>query len=217
MNDHRDADQHFQKMKILIADDDAPTRILLRAAISQWNYQAIEAKDGEEAWEVMQKPDAPRLLILDWLMPKLDGVALCERIKRESTSYQYIILLTQQTGTTNIIKGLEAGADEFLSKPFNMVELRSRLAVGARIVKYENSLAVSNDKVKNCALLLNQFSQSLKSVSQQISNLIEFSTGLSSADKNSFSEKVTEINNTLSTAIDTIHAFSDNKDGETPK
>ncbi len=138
-------------IKVLIADDDPPTRILLRAAISQWGYEVVEASNGEEAWEMLQQPNPPRLLILDWLMPKLDGISLCERIKHEQLIHPYTILLTQVTGTTNIIKGLEAGADEFLSKPFNMAELRSRLSVGARIIRFENVLAEQNTKVENYA------------------------------------------------------------------
>ncbi len=148
-------------IKVLIADDDPPTRILLRAAISQWGYEVIEASNGEEAWQILQEPNPPRLLILDWLMPKLDGISLCERIKHEqAVTHPYTILLTQVTGTTNIIKGLEAGADEFLSKPFNMAELRSRLSVGARIVRFENALAEQNSKVQNYASQMETLSQS---------------------------------------------------------
>jgi DNA-binding response OmpR family regulator len=133
------------KLKVLIADDDAPTRILLRAAILQWGYTIVEAKDGEEAWTLMKTENAPQLLILDWLMPKIDGITLCER-KKELSYRPYIILLTQVTGTMNVVKGLDAGADEFLSKPFNMAELRSRLFTGARIVQYENQLTTHNKR-----------------------------------------------------------------------
>lgn len=122
-------------LKVLVADDDAPTRILLKAAISQWGYVIVEAKDGEEALSIMQKENAPRILILDWLMPKLDGITLCEYLKKQLNQNPYIILLTQMTGATNAIKGIEAGADEFLPKPFNMAELRSRLSIGSRIIK----------------------------------------------------------------------------------
>lgn len=135
-------------LKVLIADDDAPTRILLRAAISQWGYTVEEARDGEEAFEkIMAKEDAPRLLILDWLMPKIDGIQLCEKTKSMQGYHPYIILLTQVTGTSNIIKGLEAGADEFLSKPFNMAELRSRLSTGARIMRHELDLVERTQKL----------------------------------------------------------------------
>lgn len=126
----------LESIKVLIADDDPPTRILLKAAISQWGYDVIEASDGEDAWTVIQNKNPPSILILDWLMPRLDGIGLCERINQSKLQRPYIILLTQISGTPNIIKALEAGADEFLSKPFNMAELRSRLSVGAKIINY---------------------------------------------------------------------------------
>jgi DNA-binding response OmpR family regulator len=136
-----------ETLKVLIADDDPPTRVLLRAAISQWGYKVIESRDGQEAWDCLQEADAPQLIILDWLMPKIDGVDLCRRIKKELAYRPYVILLTQVAGTSNIIKGLEAGADEFLSKPFNMAELRSRLSVGSRIVNFGNELAEQNKQL----------------------------------------------------------------------
>ena len=142
-----------EKLQVLIADDDPPTRVLLRAAIAQWGFEVIEAKDGAEAWALLQTANAPRLLILDWLMPKLDGIDLCQRIKQQpALNYPpYIILLTQVAGTANIIKGLEAGADEFLTKPFNMAELRSRLSVGMRIVRFENELTAQNQRLQQYA------------------------------------------------------------------
>lgn len=158
--------QQVETLKVLIADDDPPTRILLRAAISQWGYEVLEAKDGEEAWEILQQENAPRLLILDWLMPKLDGIALCARIKQEMKYHPYIILLTQVTGTTNIVKGLEAGADEFLSKPFNMAELRSRLAVGAKIIRFENMLAQRNQSLEKISQLVKESFAKLEEINK---------------------------------------------------
>lgn len=169
----RDREQQKQKqvdtIKVLIADDDPPTRMLLRAAISQWGYEVIEAGDGEEAWGVLQQANAPRLLIVDWLMPKLDGLGLCERIKKELPNHPYIILLTQVSGTSNIVKGLEAGADEFLSKPFNMAELRSRLAVGAKIIGYENALAKQNQQLQEFATQVESLAE--KRAMELINNL----------------------------------------------
>jgi DNA-binding response OmpR family regulator len=136
---------------VLIADDDIPTRMLLRAAVSQWGYKTIEASDGEEAWEILKSPNPPELLILDWLMPKLDGIALCERMQKELPYHPYTILLTQLAGTTNISKALDAGADEFLSKPFNMAELHNRLSIGKRILGYQNSLLKKNTQLDNYA------------------------------------------------------------------
>lgn len=158
-------------IKVLIADDDPPTRMLLRSAIAQWGYEVIEASDGEEAWEILQKADAPRLLIVDWLMPKLDGISLCQRIKERSLSHPYIILLTQVTGTTNIVKGLEAGADEFLSKPFNMAELRSRLSVGARIKKFEKLLDERSKELQNYTALIEKIFCMIDGLTKKINDM----------------------------------------------
>lgn len=142
--------QSNQGIKILIAEDDSPTRIILATTLSQWGFEVREAGNGEEAWEIIQQPDSPQLLIFDWLMPKLDGLSLCQRIKRELPYWHcYIILLTQLTGTENIIRGLDAGADEFLTKPFNAAELRSRLSVGRRIIEYQNILSEKNKQLQD--------------------------------------------------------------------
>ena len=136
---------HF---KILIADDDEPTRMLLNAAVTQWGYQPIEAKNGEEALKILQQPDPPSLLILDWLMPGLDGLSLCKQIRQELDYYPYILFLTRVSGTQNIIKGLEAGADEFLLKPFELAELRTRLFAGERIIKYLVVISEQNKQLQ---------------------------------------------------------------------
>ncbi|MDR3476502.1 MAG: response regulator [Gammaproteobacteria bacterium] len=172
-------DQKITALKVLIADDDPPTRILLRAALSQWGYEIIEAKDGEEAWDILQQPNTPRLLILDWLMPKLDGLGLCQKIKEKPDYHPYIILLTQMTGTTNIVKGLEAGANEFLSKPFNMVELRSRLFVGARIIQYETLANAASDALKKNAEIIEKTYSLLREYANELKETVEhFSTDI---------------------------------------
>ena len=152
LSDTPAAQEKKPALKVLIADDDPPTRVLLRAAISQWGYQVIEAQNGEEAWDLLQQADAPRLIILDWLMPKIDGIDLCRRIKGSLEYHPYVILLTQVAGTSNIIKGLEAGADEFLSKPFNMAELRSRLSVASRIINFEIEMKTHNAQLMQMSL-----------------------------------------------------------------
>lgn len=162
--------------KVLIADDDLPSRILLRAAITQWGYEAIEANDGEEAWQLLQDVNSPRLLILDWLMPKLDGITLCNRIKQDKNQRYYIIMLTQVTGSTNIVKGFEAGADEFLLKPFNMAELRSRLATGSRIIKYEALFAAQNRYLQKSILQMESLTNLALNLSINIDDLIKAGT-----------------------------------------
>jgi len=139
------------KMKVLIADDDLPTRMLLKAAIEQWGYEVIEAENGKEAIDILEKNSSPpRLLVIDWLMPVMDGLTVCELIKKNMEVKPYVILLTQVNGQVNLIKALDAGADEFLTKPFNMTELKSRLLVGTKILLYKNILAERNLQLKQC-------------------------------------------------------------------
>jgi DNA-binding response OmpR family regulator len=162
-----------QSLRVLVADDDAPTRMLLKAAVSQWGFQTIEVSDGEQAWQILESAQSPQLVILDWMMPKLDGIALCEKIRSElkDRPYIYIILLTQLTGTANASIGLEAGADEFLSKPFNMVELRSRLSIGTRIVEHKNILAVQEKQLQHYLLFATQCSRHISTMNQILSKI----------------------------------------------
>jgi DNA-binding response OmpR family regulator len=207
--------QHVDRLKVLIADDDPPTRILLRAAISQWGYDVVEADDGEKAWEILGQSDAPRLLILDWLMPRLDGLALCERIKQGFVARPYIILLTQVAGTPNIIKGLEAGADEFLSKPFNMAELRSRLSVGARIVRFEKSLAQHNQELQSYVTHLKDVSSHMVDLSGRINELVNSDFVVDATQKNpDVLIKIRELKNNAETVLNLLQIFGAQQKGE---
>lgn len=199
-------------LKILIADDDVPTRILLRKAISQWGYNVVEAENGEDAWKTLLNNDPPQILILDWMMPIVDGITLCARVRREFTGLAYIILLTQLTGSTNIQQALEAGADEFLSKPFNMVELRNRILIGTRIVSYENMLIKQKELLKTISQnttaissLIEEISPKLKSINDQSKEKPELTAlGLSEniesifKELNNISSNIENIKNALS-------------------
>lgn len=129
-------------MKILIADDDPVSCRLLAAALRQWRHEVQTASDGQQAWQAMQDSAAPSLLILDWLMPEVDGVELCRRA-RQTPALQsaYIILLTSRGSRQDLVAGLEAGADDYVVKPFDPEELRARVQVGARVVKLQRALA----------------------------------------------------------------------------
>jgi DNA-binding response OmpR family regulator len=182
--DNEKAQPLLEPQRILIADDDPTTRMMLRAAVTQWGYEVTEAGDGEEAWEILKHSDAPRLLILDWMMPKLDGVELCSRIRAELKFHHYIILLTQLAGAANLIRGLEAGADEFLSKPFNMAELCSRLSVGTRILNFENKIDAHNRQLEAYLSQLIKLSTTMLTNSHSINEI---------AKNNSLEEKKTEL------------------------
>lgn len=128
--------------RILIAEDDLTSRVMLEAILNKWQYETIVTQDGESAWEVMQKPDAPELIILDWNMPKLDGLEVCRRIRQMETEQpSYIILLTSREQKGDIVIGLNAGANDYITKPYDQDELRARIAVGIRMVSLQHDLA----------------------------------------------------------------------------
>jgi sigma-B regulation protein RsbU (phosphoserine phosphatase) len=128
-------------MKILIAEDNATSRHILEAVLVKWNYDVVSACDGNEAWEKLQDKDAPRLIVLDWMMPGKNGVELCRELRsRPNAEPMYIILLTARDDKNDIIEGLSAGADDYISKPFNKEELRARIDVGRRMVELQSSL-----------------------------------------------------------------------------
>lgn len=129
-------------LRILVADDHGDWRELLRQLLTSWGYEVIPVSDGEAAWAVLDGPEPPLLALLDWVMPGLDGIELCARVRRRSPPLStYLILLTAKTDTEDIVTGLQAGADEFLSKPFDASELRARLQAGLRIIELQQSLA----------------------------------------------------------------------------
>lgn len=128
-------------MKLLIAEDDLTSRAMLAAVARKWGYEPIAVEDGEAAWQVLRQPEPPRLLLLDWMMPRLDGLALCRRIRREESSDPpFIVLLTGRGETEDIVKALEAGANDHVAKPFDNTELQARLAVGKRMLDLQAEL-----------------------------------------------------------------------------
>lgn len=129
-------------MKTLIADDDSISRRLLQNALQHGGYRVTVACDGEEAWRELQIINPPQLLILDWLMPGMDGIDLCKRAREtESLRSAYIILLTSRGDKADIIRGLESGADDYITKPFDSGELRARVQVGRRVIQLQTALA----------------------------------------------------------------------------
>ncbi len=137
------------KMKILIAEDDPIPRRLLEASLVMWDYEVVIAKDGDEAWDILQSADSPTLAIFDWLMPGTDGLELCRRIRaRTDSPYVYVILLTSKVSKEDVVAGMEAGADDYLTKPFNRHELQVRLRAGRRILDLQSELLKSLSEVQ---------------------------------------------------------------------
>ena len=129
-------------MRILIAEDDAISRRLLESSLQKWGHDVVAVSDGRDAVRVLQSADAPSLAVLDWMMPEMDGLQVCRAVRGPTTEkILYVILLTAKGQKQDIVTGLEAGADDYLIKPFDREELRARLNAGIRIVTLEQALA----------------------------------------------------------------------------
>ena len=129
------------KKKILIAEDDPISRRLLEVFLNRWGYDVAVAASGTEALDLLDQIDAPRLAVLDWMMPGLEGVQVCRKIReRKDRPYVYILLLSARAQKEDLLLGLESGADDYLTKPFDAPELRARLHVGQRILQLQDGL-----------------------------------------------------------------------------
>lgn len=128
-------------MRVLIAEDDLTSRMLLKKVLEKWGYDVTVTVNGAEAWEVLRAVDAPRLAILDWMMPEMDGVDVCRRVRALDTRQPpYIILLTALGEKDDMMTGFEAGADDYVGKPYDPAELRARVEVGRRLVELNDEL-----------------------------------------------------------------------------
>ncbi len=130
-------------MRVLLAEDEAVSRRLLEATLARFGYEVITVEDGLQAWELLNQDKAPSLAVLDWSMPGLDGPEVCRRIRARQGpfGYTYMLLVTARAAKQDIVEGLSAGADDFISKPVDAAELRARLRVGERIVRLEQDLS----------------------------------------------------------------------------
>ena len=129
------------KKRILIAEDDTVSRHLLTNFLTKWEYDVTVTTDGTQALRVLEGDDTPRLAVLDWMMPGLEGVQVCRKIReRKDRPYVYILLLSARAQKEDLLLGLESGADDYLTKPFDAPELRARLHVGQRILQLQDGL-----------------------------------------------------------------------------
>jgi two-component system, cell cycle response regulator len=128
-------------MRILIAEDEFTSRTILKGLLEKFGHEVVVTVNGAEAWQAMQRPDAPKLAILDWMMPKMEGIELCRRIRTLKTDQPpYLIMLTAKEGKADIVVGLDAGADDYLVKPYDIGELRARVSVGRRMIELQAKL-----------------------------------------------------------------------------
>jgi DNA-binding response OmpR family regulator len=135
-------------MRILVAEDNLAFRAVLQAMLTQWGHEVIVASNGEEAWRLLQDEDGPRLAILDWVMPGLDGIEVCRRVRiHNHFSYTYILILTAKTESEDLRTAMEVGADDYVTKPLKSGELRARLYVGCRILELQERLQFTKQLV----------------------------------------------------------------------
>ncbi len=142
-------DEIVRESRILVAEDDPISRRMLQAFLTKWGYHVDVAADGMQALEALEQPNAPQLAVLDWMMPGLEGPEVCRKV-RETTDrpYTYILLLTARGQKDDLLRGLESGADDYLTKPFDAQELRARLRVGERILNLQRNLISAREELR---------------------------------------------------------------------
>ena len=139
-------------MKILVADDDRFSRMVLCRTLRSWGYEVEEASDGVAAAEALSRPDGPQLGVVDWMMPGLDGPEVCRRVREANAEpYRYLMLLTSRNRREDLVEGLNSGADEYLSKPFDPLELQARLRIGRRLLDLQAQLIEARDALHDQA------------------------------------------------------------------
>lgn len=142
---------------VLVADDEPVSRTVVAAMLRKGGYDVHLASDGAQAWSALQQPDAPPLAIMDWMMPGLDGLEICRRLRCvETPTPTYVILLTSRDAAADIVEGLRAGADDYVTKPPDEDELLARISVGARVVALQQTLA---DRVRKLEEALSNVKQ----------------------------------------------------------
>lgn len=155
-------------MRVLIAEDDRISRRLLQRHLEKWGHEVVTAEDGAIAWQLFCEEEFP-LVITDWIMPEMDGLDLIQRIREKTDrGYVYVILLTTKKETGDIVRGMEAGADDFLSKPFDQDELRVRVSAGQRIIELEQRLADQNEQLQAANQHMKQSLEAAAAVQQSL-------------------------------------------------
>jgi len=161
--------------KILVAEDDLASGKILRTLLEKWGFQVLTATDGRQAWEVFRGDPDIHIIVSDWMMPDVDGVELCRLVRNlEGRRYTYFILLTAKSQIGDVVSGLEAGADDFVTKPFNQYELRVRIRAGERVVDLETQLA---NKVEELSRAYRQMRRDLEAAATMQRSMLPVASG----------------------------------------
>ena len=139
-------------MRILIADDSAMSRVLLRSTLQRWGYEVITAEDGNQAWDILSGENAPPIAILDWVMPGMTGTEVCRKVRKTAREpYTYLLLLTSKNTKEETVEGMDSGADDYIAKPFHEHELQVRLRAGQRIIDLQINLLNAREELRERA------------------------------------------------------------------
>ncbi|HXE95937.1 MAG TPA: response regulator [Dongiaceae bacterium] len=203
-------------MKILIAEDEPAFRHLMEEMLAKWGYDVVVAKDGNEAWQVLKSKEAPQLAVLDWMMPGIDGVEICKKVRQEQQEpYTYLILLTSLQQDEDLVTGMEAGADDYITKPFKTNELRVRLNAGRRIVELQSQLATHATELEVANRDLESFSytvandllKSLLSISENTKSIQELHCSKQDEQCRSYTRRIYEKTKQLGQMIGIMNDF----------
>jgi DNA-binding response OmpR family regulator len=138
-------------VRVLLAEDSGVIRVLLKQVLTKWGYEIVFAEDGDAAWRILERADSPRIALLDWMMPGPDGLEICQRVRKAAREPRvYVILLTGKDQQEDVLRGLAAGADDYLRKPFDNAELEACMRTGRRIVELEDELATVREALRQC-------------------------------------------------------------------
>jgi len=139
-------------MQVLLAEDSPVYRKLVGSHLESWGFKLVVANDGHEAWSLLQRQDCPKLVMLDWVLPGMDGVEICRKIRQaKGPQYSYIIILTGKDAKKDMLEAMQAGADDYLVKPFDEMELKARLLVGKRILSLQEELFAAQESMRHAA------------------------------------------------------------------
>ncbi|MDU4962337.1 MAG: diguanylate cyclase [Sporomusaceae bacterium] len=165
-------------MKLLIVDDDNFIRVVLSAMVKNWGYDVAVAAGAAEAWQLLTAVEEPVIVLMDWVMPDMDGIELCQKVKQaKPEGATYVIMLTAKDGIEDMVAGFRAGADDFLRKPVDERELGSRLAVGSRILRYQHTLVQRNAELQNAKQMLEIMMGDLRAANAKL-RMLSLSDGL---------------------------------------
>ncbi len=149
----RTFDTSAGNLRVLVAEDDPVSRHRLHAALSSWGYEVTSVVDGHEALREIARPDAPTLAILDWSMPRIDGLQVCRAVRETAAGqFVYVILLTSHDRDDDVLEGFDAGADDYITKPFDSRQLKARVRSGARIVRLQQQLIAAREQLREKAM-----------------------------------------------------------------